>query len=362
MVEKLTVVQKIRAKCEKAAKLTNSEKKLLSILDKDSWLTFREMGRLLNISASTINYRISKLIRLGVLQRLSINVNLEKIGYKVAFVGINNIIDESVSRIAEHLSKINDVLCIHKGIGRYSLLIKLCYKDFNELSAMLEKWKRELGDILMDVFLVTDIYKSSAFPDFFPELDYRVYRQAYTKTSEKDQDIASRETKVDERDLKILTILDKDNWTRFKEIGEYVNLSANSVFFRIKKMILNQIIKNFTIVIDPQKAGFTEVLLFIDTLHSQLNPFALASKLATDPNVVFVATGIGEYSILARILVEGSLRKLHRKVEELLRKKYTNIGVKYFITSDTCKNLALPDFFPEFTPRPPINYGNRHVV
>jgi len=359
-VKKLTVIQKIWAKREKVAKLTTSEKKLLSILDKDSWLTLREMGRLLNISASTINYRISKLIRLGVLQRLSINVNLEKIGYNVAFVGINNIINEDASQAAEHISKDNNVLCVHRGIGHYSLLTKVCYKDFNELSDMLEKWKNDLGDVLMEVFLVTDIYKSSAFPDFFPELDYKVYRQAYTKVSEKDQDKASRETKVDEKDLKILTILDKDNWTRFKEIGEYVKLSANSVFFRIRKMILNQIIKNFTIVIDPQKAGFTEVYLFIDTLRSQLNSFELASKLASDPNVVFVATGIGEYSVLTRVLVEGPLRKLHRKVEELIKRKYTNISIKYFIALDTCKNLAFPDFFPEFTPRPPINCGKRY--
>ena len=356
----MTVVQKIWARHEKVAKLTPSEKKLLSILDKDSWLTLRKMGRLLNISASTINYRISKLIRLGVLQRLSINVNLEKIGYKVAFVGVNNIINKDVSQVAKHISEDNNVLCVHKGIGRYSLLTKVCYKDFSELSNMLEKWKSELGDVLMEVFLVTDIYKTSAFPDFFPELDYKVYRQAYTKISEKDQDKASRETKVDEKDLKILTILDKDNWTRFKEIGEYVNLSANSVFFRIRKMILNQIIKNFTIVIDPQKAGFTEVFLFIDTLRSHLNSFELASKLASDPNVVFVATGIGEYSVLARVLVEGPLRKLHRKVEELIKRKYTNISTKYFIALNACKNLALPDFLPEFAPRPPINYGKRY--
>lgn len=356
------VVQKTWAKREKIAKLTASEKKLLSILDKDSWLTFREMGRLLNISASTINYRISKLIRLGVLQRLSINVNLEKIGYNVAFVGINNITNKDISQIIEHISEDNNVLCVNKGIGRYSILTKVCYKDFSELSNILDKWKSELGDFLMEVFLVTDIYKTSAFPDFFPELDYKVYRQAYTKISEKDQDIASRETKVDERDLKILTILDKDNWTRFKEIGEHVNLSANSVFFRIRKMIRNQIIKNFTIVINPKKAGFTEVYLFIDALRSQLNSFELASKLASDPNVVFVATGIGEYSVLARVLVEGPLKKLHRKVEELIKMKYTNIDMKYFIALDTCKNLALPDFFPEFTPRPPINYEKRYSM
>lgn len=357
----MTVVQKIVVKREKLTKLTNSEKKLLSILDKDSWLTFREMGKLLNISASTINYRISKLIRLGILKRLSINVNLEKIGYNVAFIGFNNITNENNSQIIEHISSNKNVLCIYKGIGHYSLLTKLCYKDLNEISTMLEKWKRNLSDIPMEIFLVTDILKTSAFPDYFPELDYKVYRQAYTKVSEKDQETSSRESKVDERDLKILTILDKDNWTRFKEIGEYVNLSANSIFFRIRKMILNRIIKNFTIVVDPQKAGFTEVFLLIDPPRSQLNSFELASKLVADPNVVFVATGMGEYSVLARILVDGSLKKLHRKIEELLRRKYANIGVRYFIALNTYKSLALPDFLPEFEPRPPINYGKRYT-
>jgi len=344
-------------------RLSNSEKRLLSILDKDSWLTFREMGKLFNTSTSTVNYRISKLFRLGVLQRLSINVNLEKIGYHIAFVGINNTNNnKNITYIVQMISKLNDVLCIYKGIGRYFLLIKLCYRDLDKLCTKLEKWKEKLGNVPMDVFLVTDIYKNSTFPDLFPELDYKVHRQAYIRVSERECEMMSRELKIDEKDLKILTILDKDNWTRFKEIGEYVNLSANSVFFRIKKMILNQVIKNFTAVIDLQKAGFVDVFLFIDTFQSSLSPLTLAPKLAADPNIIFVATGIGEYSILARILVEGPPRELYRRVEELLMKKYANIGIKYFIVSDVYKNLALPDFFPEFSPRPPINYGNKGFI
>jgi len=354
------MLKTLQMKYEAISKLSNSEKRLLSVLDKDSWLTFREMGKLLNISTSTINYRISKLIRLGVLKRMSINVNLDKIGYHTVFIGINGTIGKNSLYFTENISKLNEVLCIYRGIGRYSFLVKLFYKNLDELSYRIDEWKEELGSTNIDVFLVTDIYKNSAFPDFSPELDPRVHRQAYTKKSKKETDMVDKDVKVDEKDLKILTILDKDSWTRFKEIGEYVNLTANSVFFRIKKMILNQIIRNFTIVIDPKRAGFIDAYLFIDTVHSPISPSVIASKLATDANVVFVATGIGEYSVLARILIEGSLKKLSRKVEELLKKKYASIGIKYFMTSDCYKNLSLPDFFPEFPPRPPINYGNRN--
>lgn len=68
---------------------------------------------------------------------------------------------------------------------------------------------------------------------------------------------------LDQFDIKILDILQKDNQTSQRHIGEIVGLSAAAVQRRIKKMREEKIIIADTSVINPEKMG-TPILLFVE--------------------------------------------------------------------------------------------------
>lgn len=57
--------------------------------------------------------------------------------------------------------------------------------------------------------------------------------------------------RLDETDRKILSLLKKDSRMQFAEIGKKVDLSAPAVHTRVKKMEANNIIRGYTIEIDP---------------------------------------------------------------------------------------------------------------
>ncbi|WP_443946440.1 Lrp/AsnC family transcriptional regulator [Pedobacter sp. AW1-32] len=60
---------------------------------------------------------------------------------------------------------------------------------------------------------------------------------------------------LDRFDLEILRIIQKDNLTPQRKIGEMVNLSAAAVQRRIKRMHENGVIKSDVSVIDPSLIG-----------------------------------------------------------------------------------------------------------
>lgn len=68
---------------------------------------------------------------------------------------------------------------------------------------------------------------------------------------------------LDKFDLQILDILQKDNQTSQRDIGDRIGLSAAAVQRRIKRMRENKIITSDISVIDPEKVG-AQILLFVE--------------------------------------------------------------------------------------------------
>lgn len=66
---------------------------------------------------------------------------------------------------------------------------------------------------------------------------------------------------LDAFDLKILAILQKDNQTPHRLIGEKVHLSAAAVQRRIKRMLDNGVITGNVAIIAPEKIGYPITLI-----------------------------------------------------------------------------------------------------
>ncbi|WP_422359910.1 Lrp/AsnC family transcriptional regulator [Reichenbachiella sp.] len=78
---------------------------------------------------------------------------------------------------------------------------------------------------------------------------------------------------IDNTDLQILEILQKDSKTKMKDIADAVGMTITPVYERIKKMERNGIIENYTISVNPKNLGFQLVAYCSVTLkeHSKEN-------------------------------------------------------------------------------------------
>ena len=106
---------------------------------------------------------------------------------------------------------------------------------------------------------------------------------------------------MDAIDRTILQLLQEDAKISYFNISEKLNIGTSTVHFRIKKMIDNDIIKNFSIVVDHEKVGYTTkawVGLSVDPKKID----GVAKKLASYEEIQLVSTASGTHEIVFQII------------------------------------------------------------
>ena len=135
---------------------------------------------------------------------------------------------------------------------------------------------------------------------------------------------------LDSFDLAILEILQKDNSTSHRAIGEAVNLSAPAVQRRIKRLEESGVVKANVAVVDPDKVGqsitiFVEVEVVSET--TGLIDAAKASFLAA-PEVqqCYYVTGEADFILIIVVPTMSAYEALTRRLF------FSNDNVKKFRT------------------------------
>lgn len=130
---------------------------------------------------------------------------------------------------------------------------------------------------------------------------------------------------LDEKDRKILNILQKNGRETLTTISRKVGLSIDSVNKRIKKMKESGIIDRFGIFIDPKALGYpivADVKIKLKNIKSkELEDFI--KHLKNNPNVIELISIMGDYDITCVFVAKTSSRL--EKISMKVRERFSNI-------------------------------------
>jgi len=116
---------------------------------------------------------------------------------------------------------------------------------------------------------------------------------------------------LDELDWAILRILQESSKQTYTEIGRRLGLAHSTIYDRIKKMEERGVIKKYSVIIDPKKAGvkiLTAILtIFTDPKESE----KVAKELAKYKEVLEVSTSLSEELCVVAEVVAEDQEKLH---------------------------------------------------
>ena len=124
-------------------------------------------------------------------------------------------------------------------------------------------------------------------------------------------------SKLDEIDLKLLDILQRQGRTKRNRLAEEVNLSIPSVSERLQKMERAGVIKGYNAILDAGKLGL-EVLAFIFVTVSSPKHYDEIMQQALDNDDILechIITGEGTHLIKARTKSTTSLEKLLNDIQ-----------------------------------------------
>lgn len=127
---------------------------------------------------------------------------------------------------------------------------------------------------------------------------------------------------IDEKDVKIIEILQKNSRTPFLTIAKKLNVSESTIRKRVKKLENNEIIKKYTITINPKKLGYHSIsILGLDI--SPNHYLESTVKLSKFPEIKSLATTTGDHMVMTEIWTKNG-----RELIELIKKIQKIPGIK----------------------------------
>ncbi len=120
-------------------RLDELDLKILDELYENAGSSIPRLSKKLGVKQSKVYSRVKRLMRKGVITRMTIEVNEEALGYNVkAFVGVNV---ESLERdkAAEEIAKIPEVVLVSEVTGRFDMIVEVHVKSLEDLYSVVSK-------------------------------------------------------------------------------------------------------------------------------------------------------------------------------------------------------------------------------
>lgn len=151
----------------------------------------------------------------------------------------------------------------------------------------------------------------------------------------------TKNSEIDNVDLKILSLLMQDATMAYTEIGKRIFVSGGTVHVRMKKMEEMGVVRGSQLIIDHTKLGwdisaFLGIYLDKSSLYEEV-----AEQLMTIPEVVNIHYTTGIYSIFAKIVCRDTMHLrevLHDRIQKVIGIQRTET----FISLEESVNRPVP--------------------
>lgn len=124
---------------------------------------------------------------------------------------------------------------------------------------------------------------------------------------------------MDNMDYKILKCLKSNARYKASDISKEIHLSISAVIERIHKMEKNNVITNYTIIVDQKKLDNDVSALMEISLEHPKYYDSFTEVIELNPNIVSFYYLTGDYDFMLKIICQSSdhLEKIHRQIKSL---------------------------------------------
>ena len=152
---------------------------------------------------------------------------------------------------------------------------------------------------------------------------------------------------MDEIDGRILRILSENANATATEMMAQVNLSIPAINKRIQKLQNAGVIRQFTVLVDPEKVGKSVQAFVLILLQQRSGIDAFMEYVQQDPDILECYSVTGEYDFVLKVCA-GDVKKLDEKL--VYMKEHQGVVKSYTMLSLTeykYQASVLPDGQPE---------------
>ncbi|MDF2424218.1 MAG: Lrp/AsnC family transcriptional regulator [Nitrosopumilus sp.] len=112
---------------------------ILSELSSDASISVPRLSKKINVNSSVVYSRIKRLVKRKLIERFTIVVNDEELGYTVKAVAGINMDTKQRNHIIEELFKIDGVREVAEVTGRFDILVTIYSKSLDQMHKMVSE-------------------------------------------------------------------------------------------------------------------------------------------------------------------------------------------------------------------------------
>jgi Lrp/AsnC family leucine-responsive transcriptional regulator len=291
------------------------DKKILSMLEYNPRVTFKEIAKACHLSKDTIKYRINRLEKEKIITQYTCYIDYKKLGnqsYKL-YLKLNGTTEQR-EKLKEYLRKQKNVFAIFDSSGNWNFAVALFAKTHQDFNAIENSLLEQFGDIITDRKFCTMI-DAQLFQKNLLGLDKRdVKEEEYLFWGEIEN------KKLDDIDKKLIKILHENSKTSLVDISEKIKLSIDAVKNRIQKLKENKIVNIYRTGINYEKLGFDSYkLLFYPKIYSEKIEKELIDFFRNNKNCIDIIRTIGPWKLEVEFLFKKTT-----EMDKLLDELYNN--------------------------------------
>ncbi len=314
---------------DKAVKIDEIDEKILSVLIKNARISDTELSKAVKQYYPTVRNRLSKLVNNGVITNFHPILQIPGIGirrYMGIYLSLKSISKEEQIKLIKEFCKNPYLIHVYElEEGNWNIFLLLTTNYIKEARDTMDWVKQRCGKYLSSFIIMPTFTISPLNRKFFSTKKYEVpektIKSGYNQLIQK-MPLVHLETHadLDETDIKILNYIRLNANASLEEISEAVKTDPARVDYKIKKYIKLNLIKYFTIDIDPEILGYSQYQLFLNLQGNTQAKEELIKYLKNIPQAYHFIEYIGYWEMIITLIVKT--RKEKDQVEDEIIKHF----------------------------------------
>lgn len=253
-------------------KLKTVDMKLLAYLYQHNRESLSKIAKAIGLSREQVDYRIKQYEKYGLIKGYIPVVNYAKLEYNnLVMVLVELTKPIYLQEIKKSLKSNKNRITTVEAFGKYNLTMVFVFRNEREKNEYILQFLEQNKDKISDHLIIEPYYLKSYPLKFIGNKRENDYLWIdYQKTP----------AILDEKDEKILALLNKNARMRVIDIAKKTNLSAELIVYKIKKLKNEGVLLGSRTILDMQKLGYFYTMLQITVknlsqkLGEQLSDFA----------------------------------------------------------------------------------------
>ncbi len=313
---------RVLAQNEQKVKLDLINQKLLCLLSQNARFSYSTLAKQVKLSREAVKQRIQRLQEKQVLLGFQtlIDPKLLDLASFHLFLQLDN--PQQAEEIALNLVADPDVNALIRYQGQFDFEAAYLLKDLPSLNDKIKQLKNVRNYQLCFILdtIVSKTYPPCMYDFTLPE--FQVSKDGSFNSQFKR--IKEEKLKLDQFDLKLLQALAKNARTSTISLSQKLNLSVDTVIYRVKKLISAGIIREFRPTINYAALGYSVYCFFFRFKNFNKEKEAKFKQFVRQhKNFLWSVSCLGPYNNISYLIVKDTF-EFHQTINEI-REEFQDI-------------------------------------